>query len=93
MAILVFARTYQVHAHTWDWRLMPAAAPTKLEFDGRDYQRSDSSDGTSVEPAYVARGTTSGGGKIWGPRTDGTPTILYVRDGDRTWGYELMGGP
>jgi hypothetical protein len=88
---LLALRAWHVHDETWDWRLSPAAAPTKVQFLDRDYSRG--SDATAVEPGFVRRGETDGGGTIYTTPGPLTPTVLDVVDGDRVVTYELMGGP
>jgi len=82
-----------VHIHHQDgqWALVPSVAPDRLTVDGRDYRRGD----LDKQPRdWVKRGTTSGGGTIYTPAGfNGTPTVLWVRKGNKVWGYDLIGGP
>jgi len=83
-----------VHIHHQDghWALVPSVAPDRLRFSGRDYERGDLD--TKVYTNWEKRGTTSGGGTILTlASTTGTPTVLWVRKGDKVWGYGLIGGP
>jgi len=95
LVLLVLGAGFQaVHIHHQDgqWALVPSAAPDRLTLSGREYQRGDLD--TEVYPDWVKRGTTSGGGTIFTlASSTGTPTVLWVRKGDKVWGYDLIGGP
>jgi hypothetical protein len=82
-------QTYRVHESSWDWRLTQAAVPTKLTYQGRDYLR-----GTEQEPVdgVSVQARTPGGGEILDDADPGTETLIWVRDGDASWAYGLMGG-
>lgn len=86
------AQAVRIHDQDGQWALVRSAAPDRLTLDGRDYRRGDRD--TEVYADWVKRGTTSGGGTIYTlASSTGTPTVLWVRDGDRVWGYGLVGGP
>ena len=70
---------------------MRGTCTTKVQFLDRDYLRG--SETTAVEPGFVRRGETHGGGTIYTTPGALTPTVLDVVDGDRVLTYELMGGP
>lgn len=63
VAAVCAVRTYRVHEAGWEWRLTPSAAPPKVHFAGRDYERG-SLDGAHPPLSYVRQGTTPGGGVI-----------------------------
>lgn len=84
-------RLDQVHDYGWEWTLVPSAAPPKVEYDGRDYDRGGERD--SVPDGAVASGETMGGGTIYAFADPGTQTIIYVADGEDVWTYGLLGGP
>lgn len=90
-AAVCAVRMYRVHAAGWEWRLTPSAAPPKVHFAGRDYERGG--DGVHVPRAYSRQGTTPGGGVVYGPAGSRTHVIIYVRDGQESFEYALMGGP
>ncbi len=84
---------YRVHDAGWEWRLTPSAAPPKVHFAGRDYERG-SLDGVHLPPpSYSRQGTTPGGGVIYAPDSGFTHVVIIVRDGQRSFEYGLMGGP
>lgn len=86
------AQAVRIHDRDGQWALVSSAAPERLTLDGRDYRRGDPD--TEVYADWVKRGTTSGGGTIYTlASSTGTPTVLWVRDGDTVWGYGLLGGP
>ena len=87
------ARLSEVHSYGWEWTLTPSAAPPKIEFEGRAYDRGGEESG-GVPRDSVLRGETLGGGQIFksGGET-GTSTLVFVKDGPRVYVYGLMGGP
>jgi hypothetical protein len=87
------ARATQVHGYGWEWTLSPSAAPPKIHFEGRDYDRGGKESG-GVPPHAVLMGETLGGGQIFKTGSpSGTSTLLYVKDGRSVYVYGLMGGP
>lgn len=92
LASLVAAgRLYQVHRETGEWTLVASAAPTRITFSGRDYDRGTRQ---ALPTGWVAIKRTPGGGVVYSsPDRTGTPVLLFVRDGDKTWAYGLVGGP
>jgi hypothetical protein len=62
-----------------------------IEFEGRDYRRGSPID--AIPSDLVVRGETMGGGTIYGPDTDLTPTALIVKADGQTLPYGLIGGP
>lgn len=87
------ARLAENYGYGWEWTLIPSAAPPKIHFDGRDYNRGGEQSG-EVPSNAVLSGETPGGGQIFKPgRATATSTILYVKDGERLYLYGLMGGP
>ena len=93
---LTGARMSQVHDQTWDWRLAPAAAPTRLVVNGHAYLRSGRADAASdaSEPTTPG-GVTAGGGLILLPmitRPGSSLTSLTVQDGNGLWTYSMLGG-
>ena len=90
-AVALGLRVWHVHDETWDWRLLPAAAPAKVQFSGRDYARG--AETSEVEPGFVRRGETAGGGTVYTTPGHLTPLVLDVVDGSRVVTYSLMGGP
>jgi len=86
----VLVRLYQVHEQGWEWRLSPSAAPPKVHYNGRDYDRG----GKQASPSTaIVRGRTPGDGVIFASRSAGTPVVIWVRADGTTYGYGLMGGP
>lgn len=86
-------RMKQVHDYGWEWTLFPSAAPPKIHFQGRDYDRGGEQSG-AVRRGYVMKGQTLGGGEIYKFGLDrGTSTVIFVKDGRRVYAYGLMGGP
>ena len=92
VAAVCAVRTYRVHEAGWEWRLTSSAAPPKVHFAGRDYERG-SLDGAHPPLSYVRQGTTPGGGVIYAPPGPYTHVVITVRDGRRSFEYALMGGP
>jgi hypothetical protein len=88
--VLLGIRLDRVHAEGWEWRLRSSAAPPKITYQDRDYSR-----GTKQEPVegVSVQGRTPGGGEILDDPDPATETLIWVRDGDDTWVYGLMGGP
>ncbi|MGZ4699557.1 MAG: hypothetical protein ACXVGT_18145 [Oryzihumus sp.] len=86
-------RMYRIHEAGWEWRLTPSAAPPKVHFAGRDYERG--SEFARVPSTWTRQGTTPGGGTVYAPAggSGEVPVVVYVRDGRETVGYGLMGGP
>lgn len=91
--VALAATTAKNHGYGWEWTLTPSAAPPKIHFDGRDYNRGGEQSG-EVPSDAVLSGETPGGGQIFkrGSAT-ATSTILYVKDGEHLYLYGLMGGP
>jgi hypothetical protein len=82
-----------VHAKTGEWTLSmsSAQAPTRIHFQGRDYDRGGR---IHLPRSAVKSGTTAGGGVIYVRRGEvGTPLGVVVAADDRMWGYGLVGGP
>ena len=92
-AVALGARLVENHGYGWEWTLSPSAAPPKIHFEGRDYDRGrERSDG--IPRGYVLEGETPGGGEIYKSGTDeGTSTVVLVKDGEHVHAYGLMGGP
>ncbi len=92
-AVALGVRATEVHAYGWEWTLSPSAAPPRIEFEGRGYDRGGLQSGGVPDDA-VLEGETLGGGQIFKPGRDtGTSTIVFVKDGPRVYVYGLMGGP
>lgn len=97
LAVLLLAplvHLARVHAATWDWAWSPAAAPTRVQVDGRHHLRADHA--PPLTGLVVQRGRTDGGGTVLVPAGTGTgqvAVVLEVRDGDRVVLYSLSGGP
>ncbi|MGN6244853.1 MAG: hypothetical protein ACTHQ3_14455 [Motilibacteraceae bacterium] len=82
-----------LHAHTWDWGIRPAAAPTRLELFSRDHQRDDRA-AVPLPAGAQPLGRTFGGGQILGQRPDPyVPAGVWVRTSDGLSEYSLLGGP
>ncbi len=92
-AVALGARLAENHGYGWEWTLTPLAAPPKIHFEGRDYDRGgEQSDG--IPSGYVLEGETPGGGEIYKFGLDeGTSTVVFVKDGEHVYAYGLMGGP
>lgn len=92
-AVALGARLTENHGYGWEWTLTPSAAPPKIHFEGRDYDRGgEQSD--AVPSRYVLEGKTPGGGEIYKSGLDeGTSTVILVKDGEHVYAYGLMGGP
>jgi hypothetical protein len=89
--LVVFSRLYAMHDETGEWTFSPSAAPPKIVFAERDYDRGTRQ---SLPDEWVVVDRTPGGGDVLAsPSEVGTPVLLFVRDGDVTWAYGLMGGP
>jgi hypothetical protein len=92
--IVAGLRLAQVHSETRDWRLMPAAAPTRLVFHEHAYLKAGPA-GSSADPATPV-GETDGGGRILVSGTnasdESSPTSLLVQDGSDIWNYAMLGG-
>lgn len=89
--LLLAAWLVVVREHTGDFRLLPSATPTRLDFLHRHYRRGEH----APVPADARRiGTSWGGGQVWGQHPAATaPTVVWVRDGSTAYVYELVGGP
>ena len=86
-------RMKQVHDYGWEWTLFPSAAPPKIQFEGRDYDRGGEQSG-AVPRGYLLKGETLGEGEIYKFGLNrGTSTVIFVKDGRRVYAYGLMGGP
>lgn len=86
-------RAAEVHRYGWEWTLSPSAAPPKVHFEGRDYDRGGRRSGELPGDA-VRAGETLGGGQIFKTgRASGTSTLIYIEDGRSVYVYGLMGGP
>lgn len=94
VALGLFARTYQVHEETWEWRLRATAAPPKVCLDERDYRRDDGPPLPAPSTGAVELGQTSAGTYLYG-RSNGrdAPTVLYARTQRGFLVYSLLGGP
>jgi len=86
-------RVIQVHDYGLEWALFPSAAPPKVKFEGRDYDRGGEQSG-ALRRDCVLKGETLGGGEIYKCGPDrGTSTVIFVKDGRHVVAYGLMGGP
>lgn len=93
VVVALGARLSEIHGDGWEWTLTPSAAPPKIRFDGRDYNRGGEQSG-GVPNNSVLTDETPGGGQIFKPgRATATSTLVYVKDGERVYVYGLMGGP
>lgn len=91
--VVVGGRATEVHSYGWEWTLSPSAAPPKIHFEGRDYDRGGKPSG-GLPPDAVLKGETLGGGQIFtSGSASGTSTLVYVKDGRAVHVYGLMGGP
>jgi hypothetical protein len=91
--VVLGARATEIHGYGWEWTLSPSAAPPKIHFEGRDYDRGGKQSG-GVPADAAPTGETLGGGQIFKTRrTAGTSTLIYVKDGRSVYVYGLMGGP
>ncbi len=93
--VVVAGRLIWVHADTGQWALSfsEAGAPSRIDFDGRAYDRGDR---VSLPDAAIPSGGTPGGGTIYRASEDEglhEVTIIYVSDGHDAWAYGLVGGP
>jgi hypothetical protein len=81
------------HDDGWAWSMSPSATPSRIHFEGRDYDRGgEQPDG--VPSGYVLEGETPGGGKIYkSGLSRGTSTVILVKDGQYVYAYGLVGGP
>jgi hypothetical protein len=83
------------HSRTgqWSFSLGADAAPDRVHFHGRDYDRGSKM--TTLPPDTVKQDvSTAGGGAIYVDNANvGTPTGIYVVDDGVVWGYGLVGGP
>jgi hypothetical protein len=92
LALTLLGRMASIHRETWDWRLTPAAAPTKVQLGGREYLRGGPEWNRPAGLHEVGR--TDGGGVVLTTAGGaGTPTVVYVQVGSQLTGYALMGGP
>jgi len=80
-----------VHDQTGEYRLVPSGAPPTVGYDQRSYQRGN--EVAEVETGFVRSGRTMGGGLVYAPIEEGTPTVIDVADGTRVVEYGLVGGP
>jgi hypothetical protein len=71
--------------------LLHYAAPSRVEFDGRDYGQPRAQSGRPQEDRAV--GHTTGGDLVFGYPTDGTQLVIWVRHHGRWHEYVLLGGP
>jgi hypothetical protein len=93
LAVGLVGRLWYVHDRTWDWSLVPAAAPLRIQFAERNYIRSTIDEATPA--AAVEVGHTLGGGVILSDEWPAAymPGVIWVRDGAKTSTYALSGGP
>lgn len=84
-------RVIYVHDQTWEYGLLPSSTPPKVVYDHRDYERGE--DVARVDPGFVRRGETMGGGLVYAPSGSRAATVIDVTDGHRVVEYGLMGGP
>ena len=93
LVVVGVTRVAQVHADTWEWRLVPSAAPPRIQLEGRHYLRGSA--GVRLDPQWTVAGHTEGGAAIYvGERVPGAaPTVVDIVDGGTVWGYALSGGP
>ena len=93
LAGCVLGRLWYVHDRTWDWSLVIAAAPQRIQLADRNYIRSTSD--MTVPAAAVDVGRTLGGGVILSDHwpAASVPGVIWVRDGGSTRTYALSGGP
>lgn len=92
LLMVVVGRLWCVHERTWDWSLMVAATPPKIEFADRTYLRGSD----AVAPAQALEvGRTLGGGVILSNAWPAAyvPTVIWVRSASTTLAYSLAGGP
>jgi hypothetical protein len=73
MIVVIGIRLVQVHDQTWEWRLGASAAPTKLQFGGRDYLRDASAPNPQLLGAVKVGGRASGGGLVLVPSVAADP--------------------
>ncbi|MEA5455869.1 hypothetical protein SPF06_14135 [Sinomonas sp. JGH33] len=89
--VLAGLRLWDVHRTTNDWALWPPAAPSKVQFAGRDYAcepaASMSLNGLSV------RGKTAGGADIYAPAVGSVSVTIVVKADDGLHACGLLGGP
>jgi hypothetical protein len=92
VVLCVGARLAWVHAETgvWAWSTSDARAPSRIELEGRAYDRGLLDD--HLEDGAVRRGETPGGAPVYA-LSPGTQTLVWVVDGDDVWRYGLVGGP
>jgi hypothetical protein len=90
VALVAMGQAAWVHHRTGQWGLSVsgAMAPSRVHWHGRDYDRGGP---VRLPRAAVRSGSTPGGGVIY-VREVGDLAI-FVKAGDRTWGYGLVGGP
>jgi hypothetical protein len=102
VVLLAIVQLVRVHRATGEFRFAAAAAPPRLHEYGRLYLRGRSAPGQTAAPKGTQQiDSTMGGGDVLGPRRIATqgapqaivPTVIWVRDGDGVWTYELSGGP
>ncbi|HET7689772.1 MAG TPA: hypothetical protein VFK41_05320 [Nocardioidaceae bacterium] len=87
----LFNRLYALHDQTGKWTYSPSPAPPKIVFADRDYDRGTRQ---ALPTGWVMVDRTPGGGDVYASKSHpGTPVLLFVRDGDETWAYGLIGGP
>jgi hypothetical protein len=92
-ALVLGPRLAANHAEGWEWTLTPSAAPPKIRFEDRDYNRGGEQSG-GLPDDLVPVGETPGGGQIFkSSRASGTSTLVYVEDGESVYVYGLIGGP
>lgn len=89
--LLLLSRLSQLHDETGEWSFAPSAASPKIVFGDRDYDRGTRQ---AIPDGWVEVDRTPGGGIVYASSAEkGTPVLLFVRDGDVTWAYGLIGGP
>lgn len=86
---------YQLHAATAGW--WPKAVPTRVQYDGRDFNCLDGGRPVTVPRSALAgqeaRGRTIGGGTIYAPPGDDLPIGIVVVAGGEVRACSLSGGP
>ena len=94
----VGVRLYEVHQLTWDWTLIPKEVPSKVQYDGREFncgQDARPRPGRTLDGLTV-RGKTAGGGDIYAaepPPGESVVTSVSIRTADGVFTCDLMGGP
>ena len=92
--VAVMGQALYVHSETGRWAVSVSAAkaPSRVHFEGRDY---DKGDRAALPSGAIEKGRTAGGGVIFKRAEDADvlSTGVYVSDGKRSWTYGLVGGP